>query len=170
MLAAARNAVAEHGLNASYHQIAREAGVGVGTVYRHYPDRDHLLRAVLLEVLIDLIHSAERALEQSDSWQAFTSFFIEFTHRAKEHAGLSDSFKIPGGEDVDEARDSLRQAIERLTTRAQADGHLRREARWQDVVFLAHGAAAAASCLLEPSVPEDQLDRNLGVIIAGLRS
>jgi hypothetical protein len=47
---------------------------------------------------------------------------------------------------------------------------MRRDARWQDVVFLAHGAASATGCLLEGNAPDDRLDRNLDVIIRGLRA
>lgn len=169
VFAAARIVVASRGLNATYDQIAREAGVGVGTAYRHYPDRNELLHELLLEELNSLIGVAEHALEQSNSWQGFTEFFVEFARRATEHAGLSDSLQN-SSEDLDYAKASLRSLVEQLTQRAQADGHMRPDARWQDILFLAHGAAAAAGCLLHESAPDDQLDRNLDVIVKGLHA
>jgi AcrR family transcriptional regulator len=170
VLAGARTAVAVYGLDVSYHQIAQEASVGVGTVYRRYPNRDELLRAVLVEVLTSLIGIGERALDSPDAFHGFTEFFTEFTRRAAEHAGLSDSLLTPSGADVDAAKARLRDLIKRLTKRAQADGQLRRDVRWQDVLFLAHGTAVTAGCLLEENALDDQLERNLGVIINGLRS
>src|SRR6266540_4121388 len=72
ILAAASELFAERGLDASMPDLAERAGVGVGTVYRAFPDKDHLLGAVMAERLRWLAGEIEAAIEAEDPWSAFT--------------------------------------------------------------------------------------------------
>src|SRR6476646_9866707 len=73
ILAAASELFAERGLDASMPELADRAGVGVGTVYRAFPDKDHLLGAVVAERLRRLAAETEAATEADDPWAAFTA-------------------------------------------------------------------------------------------------
>lgn len=168
VLDAAREAFAAGGLDASYHDIARRAGVGVGTVYRRFPDRDALLEAVLVDILDSLSAEAEAASADPDGWQAFAAFFTGLSMAVRRHAGLSGRLDGRGGARVATARDRLLRAIRRLHGHARADG-LRPDVGWQDVLFLAQ-AAAAEGCGFDLDVGEGHRRRALAVILDGLRA
>lgn len=169
VLTAARQAVAAHGFDVSYHEIARLAGVGVGTVYRRFPERAQLLEAVLLDVLGELADSAEQALGEDESWPAFTRFFTGLALRTGENAGLSDSLDDRGGPQVAAARRTLLDRVRRLTERAQRDGVLRADLSWRDIPFLAR-AAAAGACVLDIPADPLQVERCVTVVLDGMRA
>ena len=73
MLAAARAVFAEHGREAQMDDVARRAGVGVGTVYRHFPTKEALVEALAVDALRAIAAAAEEALAIEDPWEAFTS-------------------------------------------------------------------------------------------------
>ncbi len=147
VLGAARCAFGAVGLDAGHHEIARRAGVGVGTVYRHFPDRAALLEAVLLDVLGGLQEGAERALADADAWGAFAGFFATLAGAMRAHAGLSEQLDQRGGPRVAEARERLVETIRGLCEAARAGGP-RADVGWRDVVFLA-GAAGSRACSLD---------------------
>ena len=93
VLEGARLAFAAGGFDASYHEVARLAGVGVGTVYRRYPDRDALFEALLVDVLDELTAKAEAASVGSDGWASFSQFFLDLSAYPGRHAGLSGQLK-----------------------------------------------------------------------------
>src|SRR4051794_41510603 len=72
ILAAASELFAQRGLDASMPELAERAGVGVGTLYRAFPDKDHLLAAVMAERLRWLAGDIETAIAAPDPWAAFT--------------------------------------------------------------------------------------------------
>jgi AcrR family transcriptional regulator len=125
VLLAARRAFAETGLDASYHDIARLADVGVGTVYRRYPDRMKLKEAVLVAILNELSECAEQALARTDIWPAFADFFTTLALRTREHSGLSESLDEHGGQLVADARIRLIGLMRTLSDRAQRHGVFR---------------------------------------------
>src|SRR3954468_15807059 len=68
ILAAAREAFAEDGLDVGLHQIAKRAGVGVGTVYRRFPEKDQLVEALFEDRIDEVLGIAEAALAEDDAW------------------------------------------------------------------------------------------------------
>src|SRR3954453_18750875 len=72
VLAAARAVFAEHGREAQMDDVARSAGVGVGTVYRHFPTKEALVQALALDLFEGLVRGAREALTLEDPWEAFT--------------------------------------------------------------------------------------------------
>lgn len=158
MLEGARQAFATRGFEASYHEIARLAGVGVGTVYRRYPGRDALIEAVLLDVLAELTADAQAACAEDDGWAGFARFF----------GGLSARLEGRGGTPVAEARRRLLDAIEALRRRALQSG-LRPDVGWRDILFLAQ-AAAVEGCGLGLEADEDERSRAISIILDGLRA
>ncbi|MBV8432110.1 MAG: TetR/AcrR family transcriptional regulator, partial [Solirubrobacterales bacterium] len=89
VLAAAREAFAEGGEATSLEEIARRAGVGIGTLYRHFPNRQALLEALYVDEVQEVCRSASE-LETADSWEALNEWFERFiaylaTKRALAH-------------------------------------------------------------------------------------
>src|SRR3982751_1271580 len=74
ILDAAKALFAERGLSVTLHDIARHAGVGVGTIYRHYPDKAVLIDLLFEEQLEGMAHLARQALEDPDPWHAVVWF------------------------------------------------------------------------------------------------
>ncbi|MEV7087721.1 TetR/AcrR family transcriptional regulator [Streptomyces sp. NPDC093085] len=181
VLAAARRAVATHGLGVSYHEIAREAGVGVGTVYRRYPERDQLMAAVLGDILTELTATAHQALECDDAWEGFALLFTGLATRTAQNAGLSGLLGEHGGPAIAEQRGELLALTRRVITGAQDRGVLRRDLAWQDVLRMTGVVAVAAAvpgCVLglEADPARDDRDRHddhspvLTVLLDGLRA
>ncbi|MEV0013875.1 TetR/AcrR family transcriptional regulator [Streptomyces tendae] len=170
VLAAARRAIASTGLDVSYHEIAREAGVGVGTVYRRYPERDQLMAAVLSDILTELIDTAHQALDCDDAWEGFSLLFTGLALRTAQNAGLSGSLDKHGGPAVSRQRRQLLDLTRRVIERNQDQGHLRRDLAWQEVLRLA-GAPAVQVCVLglEPDPAHDHYSV-LTVLLDGLRT
>src|SRR5512142_944817 len=74
ILASARTLLARDGLGASVEEITRQAGVGMGTLYRHFPTKEELIDAVLEDAFAELIHVGERAVADAHAWRALPRF------------------------------------------------------------------------------------------------
>ena len=74
VLEAARDCMARKGLDVQMDEIARKAGVGVGTVYRHFPNKDELIEALASDRFVRLAELADESLEEPDPWEAFVVF------------------------------------------------------------------------------------------------
>lgn len=126
ILAAARETLVEVGPDAAFDEIARRAGVGNATLYRHFTDRRELLHHVTLSVLTRIMEHAETALAAPDAFEALT----RFTHAAAdERIGalcpmLSDHIDHDNPE-LEKARLRLKQVTSELIARAHASGQLR---------------------------------------------
>ncbi|CAJ1585704.1 TetR/AcrR family transcriptional regulator [[Mycobacterium] wendilense] len=138
ILEAARDLFAAKGLEPNLNDVARHAGVGVGTVYRRFSTKDELLEAIFVDALDQLTALAEAALKYDDSWQGFAWFAEQMCELTATDRGLREiSFsKAYGGAQVTAAQDRLRPVVARLVERAQADGYLRPEISATDMPFL----------------------------------
>ncbi len=136
VLAAARGAFAEGGESTSLEEIARRAGVGIGTLYRHFPNRQALLEALYVDEVEEVCRSAAE-LDGADPWEALNSWLERFiaylaTKRALAHELLNyfdqDAalFKV--------CRTSLFAAGEPLLERAQDAGVVRADVTIADVM------------------------------------
>src|SRR3954462_10863411 len=76
IVAATRAAFQERGLDVGVDEIARRAGVGMGTLYRHFPTKDALIDAIVDARFAELITAAEAALEAPDAWDGFDAFLV----------------------------------------------------------------------------------------------
>ena len=97
LVAATRTLLARDGLDVSVREIARETGVGVGTVYRHFPTREDLIDAVLEDAFEEIIAAAERALAEEDAWLAFSGFIERRSSSPRGTAGSRTSSRTRGG-------------------------------------------------------------------------
>ncbi|HEX6518009.1 MAG TPA: TetR family transcriptional regulator [Nocardioidaceae bacterium] len=171
ILQAAREVVAERGATAPLDEIARRAGVGIGTLYRRFPDRQALLHAVVLDALAQTRAAAERALEQYSGFDAL-AHYMHAVVDLRVSAVIPQVLDLLDLHDAElgPARDASAAAAERLVDAAHADGSLPEQVGFGDVgTFLVR-----LSRPLPGPVPTE-LDlqlahRHLDVFLAGLRA
>ncbi|SIN08866.1 TetR/AcrR family transcriptional regulator [Micromonospora cremea] len=161
LIAAAREAFAEHGAAASLEDVARRAGVGIGTLYRNFPSRRHLFEAVYVEEVRALSRSAED-LAELPPWDALVAWLHRFVAYVATKRALAEQL-LHDSEIFRSCRTEIYAAGEPLMSRAQAAGVVRDDIGFDDVVRLISGLTMAQF----PS-PE-QRDRVLGVALDGLR-
>src|ERR1700755_902554 len=89
LLAAGRSVYARVGVDAPFEDVAHEAGVGRGTLYRHFPTRDHLYVAILQERVDFLDAKARELLDAPDAWQALSDWLRLFDQSATDYGGMS---------------------------------------------------------------------------------
>src|SRR4051794_17238887 len=154
LLEAARALFSERGLEVPMEEIARAAGVGVGTLYRRFPARGDLVDALFEERIEAHARAAEEALADSDAW----SGFVRFLREAIAHAAHDRGFKqvlagdSRGAERMAAARARVRPAVEALVERAQAAGSLRPDLTFEDVstLLLAASGVAESTAAIAP--------------------
>ncbi|WP_432923479.1 TetR/AcrR family transcriptional regulator [Microbispora sp. CA-135349] len=141
IVAAAQDLFLEQGVDVPLEEVARRAGVGVGTLYRRFPDRDALLRAVGEESLRRLDDLAEAAWrEEPDAWHALCRFLrgsVELrlgVLPAKLEPHLHQGMRA--GADLHEIRQRVIAGVQRMTEQAQADGALRADIGPGDIALL----------------------------------
>ncbi|MFG1870862.1 TetR/AcrR family transcriptional regulator [Micromonospora arborensis] len=161
LIAAARDAFAENGAAASLEDVARRAGVGIGTLYRNFPTRRHLFEAVYVEEVRALSRSAGD-LAELPPWDALVAWLHRFVAYVATKRALAEQL-LHDSEIFTSCRTEIYAAGEPLMSRAQAAGVVRDDIGFDDVVRLISGLTMAQF----PS-PE-QRDRVLGVALDGLR-
>jgi AcrR family transcriptional regulator len=169
ILAAAARVFTERGLDATLDEVARAAGVGVGTVYRRFPDKEALVAALFRERIDNLVTVAEDACSAADPWQAIVSYLEYAAAAMADDTGLRQLMMF-GTYDRDQvcyARDRMRPVITKLVERAQASGDLRPDFEATDVKMIAFMLASLAEYAAE--VAPDAWRRYLVMLIDGLR-
>src|SRR5207249_12330182 len=138
LVSAARELFASAGVDVSVREVARHAGVGVGTLYRHFPAREDLVDAVLEGAFEDLVASAEAALAEPDPWSGFTGFVEDALASHARNRGLKDVVETQthGRERAAAMRRQIRPLVARLVSRAHEQGSLRPDFTPQDVALL----------------------------------
>jgi AcrR family transcriptional regulator len=164
---AAREAVAEIGVQVTAHEIARRAGVGVGTFYRRLPSREALLAAVLAELIDEMLSLAEQCLRDPDPWRGFRRFATDYVQLRAASCGLNEALGEHQGLDLDPALAELRGRLEGLVDRAVAAGAMRADVGWRDVAFLLASAVPEPRTIGLRAEP-DQWRRGLDVMLDGL--
>jgi AcrR family transcriptional regulator len=170
ILAAAAEVLSERGLDATLDEVARAAGVGVGTVYRRFPDKESLIEELFRDRIDAMVSAAEQAFTEPDPWQALVSYLDFAISLMAGNAGLRQilMFSTYGKERVSYARNRMQPVVAKLVERAQASGDLRPDFTGSDtkmIVFMLSSLAEYAS----PSRP-DLWRRYLALIVDGLRS
>ncbi|MFG2796211.1 TetR/AcrR family transcriptional regulator [Streptomyces pseudovenezuelae] len=162
LLVAAREAFAEHGAEASLEDIARRAGVGIGTLYRNFPTRRHLFESVYADEVNTLVRVAQELADQ-EPWEALTAWLDRFagymvTKRAVREA-LNDESEIFAA-----CRDSMYAAGGPLFARAQEAGEARRDMDFVELLRMVAGITATAFD------DDAQRDRVLSIALDGVRA
>lgn len=169
ILAAAADVFSERGLDATLDEVARAAGVGVGTVYRRFPDKDSLVQELFKDRIDGLVTIADQACAAADPWEGLVSY-LEFAVSAMAaDLGLRQmmTFATYGRDQVCYARERMRPVISRLVERAQAAGDLRGDLEPTDVKLIIFMLAAVAE--YAATVRPDIWRRYLALLLDGLR-
>jgi AcrR family transcriptional regulator len=148
LLRVAAEAFAEHGEGASLDDIARRAGVGSGTLYRHFPTRRSLLEAAYLDRLDALAARAGELAARLPAGEALVEWLVELCAGALEVRGLKSllgsAVADGGAAAVSACGEPVKAAAARLVDAAQREGALRADVDPIDVLRLAHGLATAS--------------------------
>jgi len=169
VLEAGRERFAERGLETQMDEIARAAGVGVGTVYRHFPTKEDLLQALADDRFEGLARAAREALEVEDPWRGFVGFMTYSSRVIAEDRGLSEAMdQLPGLCRASVERVGMLELTGEVLARAQASGELRADLVPEDVPALVCGLGRAVRSEVER--PTMSWDRFLEIMLAGLRA
>ena len=172
ILAAARDLFVERGPSAPLEDIARRAGVGIGTLYRRFSDRETLMRAVVLDALVETVEIAERAgREEASAMDAL----VRYMHAALD---LRVSAVIPALLDVLDlddavllpARDRGAASVQRLVDAAHADGSLSDQVTFADVGMMLVRLSRPLPGPLSDELNAQLGHRHLDLLVSGLRS
>jgi AcrR family transcriptional regulator len=135
ILQTAAEVFAEHGLEAGYDEIARRAGIGVGTVYRRFPARAELIQALFESRIDEMVGIAEQAAARPDAWDGLVWFLERAIERQVADRGLKEVMVRTISDEAHKAigRERLGPIIEGIVARAQADGSLRADVAVTDI-------------------------------------
>lgn len=139
LLAAAQDLYSDRGIDVSLEEIARSAGVGIGTLYRNFPrGKEQLVSEALVEQVSRYVEAAQQALAMADPWEGFASFVTEICAMQQGDAGFSDLLAtvLPADTAVEELRDQANAMAIELMDRAKAAGALRPEVVGEDLLLL----------------------------------
>jgi len=169
VLDAAREVFAEHGPDASLEEIARRAGVGIGTLYRHYPTRQDLVSAVFHDDIAAAQSRADELLGADDPVAAFHTWLREQLVKAGACRALGASVMIASLDDTAEIPSpcaALRDGGSRLLARAQETGGVRADTTIDDLLRMVSAIALATEDATDPA----QADRLFDLVLDALRA
>ncbi len=171
VLEAAREVFAQHGADASLEEVARRAGVGIGTLYRHYPNREALVEAVFRDSIDGLCWRGEELLGADDPGDALVTWLREQMRQASECRGLAAEAMITMLDDRGcgkrNACDALHDVGARLLARAQEAGRIRSDVDIDDLLRLVNGIGITTE---DAPNREEQADRLFALAMDGLRA
>jgi AcrR family transcriptional regulator len=170
VLVAARKEFARYGLDVGMDLIARTAGVGVGTVYRHFPSKELLLAALADERFAGFADAARESLQEPDAWDGFCRLMRHCARVIDEDRAISEAMDQHA--DLCHAsaeKASLTELAGELITNAQAEGAMRRDFSVDDIPSLMRGLARATAPQKD-GPPPIGWERYLEMMLAGLRA
>lgn len=168
VLEVAAQLFAAEGVDVPIDRIAAEAGVGVGTVYRHFPTKERLFEAIVVERLEEMIERAQRCLATEPPERAFFTYVDFMTAQFLRSSDLLDAFADAGIEFAvvgASTKKKLEAAVEDLLVAAQRAGSVRSDVTAPTVMVLI-GASCMASKQPHPGVPSGDMIR---IVLDGLR-
>jgi AcrR family transcriptional regulator len=161
LLAAAREAFARNGTEASLEDIARRADVGIGTLYRNFPTRQDLFDAVYVGEVGALCQEAEE-IARLPPWEAFVVWLRRFVAYVATKRAISEALNRDS-EMFRSCREAMYAAGEPLLTRAQESGEARTDVGFDDVLRMVTGITSAVFN------DDEQRERVLGIVLDGVR-
>ncbi|SHL41249.1 transcriptional regulator, TetR family [Pseudonocardia thermophila] len=169
LLAAAEEVFAELGTEASTEEVARRAGVGIGTVFRHFPTKEQLLEAVLVARVAELADRAEQLTAAADPGRAFFALLDAVVAQARSRQTLSEALAAAGVDATAAAAPAkarLRAAAEQLLRAAQQAGAVRPDVGGDELMALMVGIARTA----EQTAHDPELQARVSrLLVDGLR-
>jgi AcrR family transcriptional regulator len=162
LLRAAAEAFGQHGMEASLEDIARRAGVGIGTLYRNFPTRQDLFEAVYVGEVEALCRQAEEVAELPP-WDALVAWLHRFVSYAATKRAIYESLNRES-EMFRSCREAMYAAGRPLLARAQESGDARPDVSFDDLLRMITGITATGF------VDDEQRERVLGIAFDGLRA
>ncbi|MBB6670407.1 TetR/AcrR family transcriptional regulator [Cohnella nanjingensis] len=169
LLNAARVAVSERGADIVLEDVARSAGVAIGTLYRHFPTRQDLLDAVFLDETNELRVRAEELASAPVPLDALISWFrllMDFAARGRSMGAAIMAAKHVQGTRIHTSNKAMHEAGKVLLFRAQAAEQIRTDVQIVDVLRLIYGIVMVNEYASDP----DGTNRMLDLVIAGIRT
>ena len=170
ILEAARQGFADRGLGITLDEIARLAGVGVGTVYRRFPNKELLIDALFEERIGEIVAQAREAAQDEDGWRGLTRFLEHAVDRLAADRGLRELVlgSTYGPERIVSARARIKPQVDQIVARAQAQGTLRADVGATDfpLVLMMLDAVVDTTRDINPL----SWRRALGIVLDGLRA
>ena len=166
LIDAARQVFADQGVSASMESIAKTAGVGVGTLYRHFPCRIDVVEAVYSTDVEELAEAARSAVAELEPWPAVVAFFDAFLRYARTKQTLLGELQKAFEKDPElqsRSREKIYEAFDLVIDRARAAGVIRDDVTGSDITQL------MAPVCTNPAVSEDQRLLLISMILDGLR-
>ena len=169
ILKAAAEVFNERGLDVSLDEIARYAGVGVGTVYRRFRTKEELIEALFMDRLDQIAVIADEAFEVPDPWSGLVCFMERMAEIMAGDVGLRQMlmFATYGQDLVAVARQRNAPLLQRLVERAQAAGQVRTDLKQTDIMFIIFMMTEAAR--LAQAANPAVWRRYLTLILDGMR-
>jgi AcrR family transcriptional regulator len=170
ILVAAGEVFATRGLEVTLDDIAHHAGVGVGTVYRRFRDKEELIDALFDDRMDAIVQVAEQALAAEDPWLGLEAFFIEIFELQAVDRGLRELSVAGrhGRERVARARARLEPLVQEVVRRGQASGDLRDDVGADDIALIQKMLAQVIDITCD--VRPDLWRRYLTIVLDGLRT
>ncbi|TDV54102.1 TetR/AcrR family transcriptional regulator [Actinophytocola oryzae] len=167
IVATAREVFFEHGVEVPLDDIVKRAGVGAGTLYRHFPTRDVLVEAVYRQEIEDLAARVREITKELPPEEALHEWMRSQVAFSIERSGLAAALKAAIDEESETfqyCKTMLREAITVLVEEAKAAGVVRDDIEAVDVMRLGHGIGASAKYADEPG-----RERLVSIALNGLR-
>jgi AcrR family transcriptional regulator len=169
LVAAAQKLFASEGIDVTVEEITRAAGVGMGTLYRHFPTKDDLVDAALESALDTYVDLARQALGEPDGWIGLTAFLEQALALYAANRCLMEVIQTTehGSNRARATRRLIRPLVHQLVERAQVQGTLRRDVTAEDVPVVFW----ATSRIIETteSIAPGHWRRHLQLLLDGLR-
>jgi AcrR family transcriptional regulator len=169
LLQAAREVFGERGLEASLDDVARRAGVGVGTAYRHFANKYELAQAILAEAIEEVLELAERVAESDDPWAGIVAFLERAAEMQSSNRGLREV--LMGAHDperMEEVNQRISVPLNRLVERAKSVGTIRPDVEATDIGIVVLMLCTVAD--VTGDAAPDLWRRYLPMLLDGLRA
>jgi AcrR family transcriptional regulator len=169
VIAAAKKLFADQGLDAQMPDVAKAAKVGVGTVYRHFPTKDHLIAALADDRFERLAEKAREGIATEDPWEGLCGFLRFSAQIQADDRGLCE---VMGSRPEVMAHAAfgvgLNKLCDQLVKRAQRSGKLRKDLEWQDIPLIACALGRITPAEMGPA--SGRWPRLVEIVIDGLRA
>ncbi|MFE3190459.1 TetR/AcrR family transcriptional regulator [Nocardia sp. NPDC059240] len=167
VLAAAQEAFAAEGISVPLDEIARRAGVGAGTVYRHFPTKEALFEAAIVDQVDKITAHARELTEADDPGTVFFDYLAKLVLQGGVKRDLADALRTGGGQYPRTVSEDFKAALATLLSRAQDAGAVRPEIGVDDLLAIIKGVFLAVH---ESGADPGLRDRIFAVITDGLRA
>ena len=162
LLDAATQMFCERGLEVGVGEIAQQAGVGRGTLFRNFPSKEHLIAAIVVERMRESISRGQAALEAADAGQALFDLIEQSVGRSQTDRALFDAIADTwlANDEIREVHSQLLEMLDGLVRKAQAQGVVRDDVSAVDVLMMVKGVCEAVSAFqhVSPDIALRQLD------------